>query len=133
MLWCSFVGADRPPKEAIMPVAIACLGQEDLSFGVLSWEWKVIRAKTADGRVPLPARLGYISENWGTVLDKSRRGRVYPTVFRTRQGESGRRSISCVRFMLLTSRYLAVSRFDQGIPFGDVYPNIYLLFQLLFS
>ena len=34
MLWCSLVGADRPPKEAI-PVAIACLEQEDLGLCVL--------------------------------------------------------------------------------------------------
>ena len=80
----SLVGADRPPKEA-MPVAIASLKQEDLGFGVLGWERKVIRAeKIADGRVPLTARSGYISENRGTVLEKSRRGRVYPAVFRTR-------------------------------------------------
>ena len=63
MFWCSLVGADRPPKEA-MPVAIAYFEQEDLGFGVLYWERKVIRAeKIADGRVPLPARSGYISEN----------------------------------------------------------------------
>ena len=43
---------------------------------------------------------GYISENRGTVLEKSRHGRVYPAIFRTRQGESGRRPISCVRFTL---------------------------------
>ena len=61
----------------------------------------MIRAeKIADGRVPLPARSGYISENRGTVLEKSRRGRVYPAIFRTQQGESGRRPISCVRFTL---------------------------------
>ena len=62
----------------------------------------MIRAeKIADGMVPLPARSGYISENRGTVLEiKSRHGRVYPAVFRTRQGESGRRPISCVRFTL---------------------------------
>ena len=97
MFWCSLVGADRPPKEA-MPVA----RQEDLDFGVLCWERKVIRAeKIADERVPLPARSGYILENRGTVvLEKSRRGRVYPAVFRIRQGESGRRPISCVRFTL---------------------------------
>ena len=100
MFWCSFVGAARPPKQA-MPVAIACVEQEDLCFGVLCWERKVIRAeKIADGRVPLPARSGYILENQGTVLEKSRRGGVYPAVFRTRQGESGRRPISCVRFTL---------------------------------
>ena len=88
----------------------------------------MIRAeKIADGRVPLPAKSGYISENWGTVLEKSRRGRVYPAVFRTRQGESGRRPISCVRFTLLISRYPAVSRFDQGIPCCDVYPFLYLV------
>ena len=34
MFWCSLVGADRPPKQA-MPVAIACLEQEDLGFGIL--------------------------------------------------------------------------------------------------
>ena len=34
MFWCSLVGADRPPKQA-MPVAITCLQQEDLGFGVL--------------------------------------------------------------------------------------------------
>ena len=28
MFWCCLVGADRPPKEA-MPIAIACLEQED--------------------------------------------------------------------------------------------------------
>ena len=100
MFWCYLTGADRPLKEA-MPVAIACLEQEDLCFGVLCWERKVIRAeKIADGRVPLPARSGYISENWGTVLEKSRRDRVYPADFRTRQGKSERRPISCVRFML---------------------------------
>ena len=50
------IGVDRPPKEA-MPVA----RQEYLGFGVLRWERKVIRAeKIADGRVPLPARSGYI-------------------------------------------------------------------------
>ena len=89
-----------PVKEA-MPVAIACLEQEDLGFDVLCWEWKVICAeKIVDGRVPLPARSGYISENRGTVLEKSRRGRVYPAICRTPQGESGRRPISCVRFTL---------------------------------
>ena len=31
MFWCSLVGADRPPKEA-MPVAIACLQQDDLGL-----------------------------------------------------------------------------------------------------
>ena len=81
MCWCSLVGAGRPPKEAI-PVAIACLKQESLGFGVLCWERKVIRAeKIAHGRVPLPAKSGYISENRGTVLEKSRRGRVYPPFF----------------------------------------------------
>ena len=96
MFWCSLVGADRPPKEAMLVAR-----QEDLGFGVLCWQRKVIRAeKIADGRVPLPARSGYISENQDTVLEKSRRGRVYPVVFRTRQGESGRRPISCVCFML---------------------------------
>ena len=100
MFWCSLTGANRPLKEA-MPVAIACLEQEDLGFGVLRWERKMIRAeKIADGKVPLPTRSGYISENRGTVLEKSRRDRVYPAVFRTRQGESGRRPISCVRFTL---------------------------------
>ena len=101
MFWCSTVGADRPPKQA-MPVAIACLEQEDLGFGVLfSWERKVIRAeKIADGRVPLSARSGYISESRGTILGKSRRGRVHPAVFRTSQGESGRRPIRCARSTL---------------------------------
>ena len=100
MFWRSLVEADRPPKEA-KPVAIACLDQEDLGLGVFCWEQKVIPAeKTADRRVPLPARSGYFSENWGTVLEKTRRGRVYPAVFRTRQVESGRRPISCVRFTL---------------------------------
>ena len=100
MFWCSLVGADRPPKEA-MPVAIAYSEQEDLGFGVLCWERKVIRAeKIADRRVPLAARSGYISENRGTVLEKRRHGRVYPAVSEKRRGESGRRSISCVRFTL---------------------------------
>ena len=80
MFWCSLVGADRPPKQA-MPVAVACLEQEDLGFGALCWEQKVIRGeKIADGTVSLPARSGYISENRGTIL--------------------GRRPISCVRFTL---------------------------------
>ena len=70
-------------------------------FGVLCWERKVIHAeKIVDVTVPLPARSGYISENRGTALEKSRRGRVYPAVFRTRRGESGRQPISCVRFTL---------------------------------
>ena len=56
MFWCSLGGADRPPQEAV-PVAIACLEQDDLGFGVLCWERKVIRSeKIADGRVPLRAR-----------------------------------------------------------------------------
>ena len=47
-----------------------------MGFGDLCWERKVIRAeKIADGRVPFPATSGYISENRGTVLEKSRRGR----------------------------------------------------------
>ena len=72
------------------------LEEEDLCFGVLCWERKVIRAeKIADGRVPLPARSRYISENRGTILSKSSRGRAHPAVFRTRPGESGRRPISC--------------------------------------
>ena len=102
MVYIVLVGADRSPEQAlIMPVAIACLEQEDLGFGVLCWERKVIRAeKKVDRRVPLPAKSGYISENRGTNLGKRRRGRVYPAVFRTRQGESGRRPISCVRFAL---------------------------------
>ena len=96
IFWCSLVGADRPPKEA-MPVA----RQEDLGFGVLCWERKVIRAEEiADGRIPLPARSRYILENRGTVLEKSRHGRVYPAVFQTRQGENGRRPISYVLFTL---------------------------------
>ena len=96
MFWCTLVRVDRPPKEA-MRVA----RQEDLSFGVLCWERKVICAeKIANERVPLPAESGCISENRGTVLEKSRRGRVYPPVFRTRQGESGHRPISCARFTL---------------------------------
>ena len=67
MVWCSLIGTDRAPKEA-MPVAITCLEQEDLGFGDLCWEREVIRAeKIADRRVPLPARSGYISENRGTV------------------------------------------------------------------
>ena len=133
MFWRSLVGADRPPKQAI-PVAPACLEQEDLGVGVLCWERKVIRAeKIADGRVPLSARSGYISEKRGTVLGKSRHGRVYPAVFRTRQGESGRRPISCVRFTLQISRHPAVSRFDQGIPCCDVYPsNLFTLQYYLY-
>ena len=90
MFWCSLVGADRSPQQA-MPVAIACLEEEDFDFGVLCWERKVIRAeKIAEGRFPPPARSGYTSENRGTILGKSSRGRVHPAVFRTRQGESGR-------------------------------------------
>ena len=55
MFWCSLVGADRPPKEA-MSVAIVCLEQKDLGFGVLCWERNVIHAeKITDGRVPYPA------------------------------------------------------------------------------
>ena len=84
MFWCSLVGADRPPKQA-MPVAFACLEQEYLGFGVLCWGRKVIREeKIADGRVPLPARSGYISENRGTILGKTSRRRVHPAVFQTR-------------------------------------------------
>ena len=86
-----------------MPVAIACLEQEDLGFGVLCWERKVIRVeKIADGRVPLPARSVrvHFGKSGYNFLGKSRRGRVYPAVFLTRQGESGRRPISCVRFTL---------------------------------
>ena len=38
--------------------------------------------KIADGRVPLPARSGYISENRGTILGKTSRRRVHPPFFR---------------------------------------------------
>ena len=41
MFWCSLVGADRPPKQA-MPVAIiACLEQEDLI-----WVWYLLGAES---------------------------------------------------------------------------------------
>ena len=55
------IGRSKPPAyEDAMLVA----RQEDLGFGVLCWEKKVIRVeKIVDGRVPLPARSGYISEN----------------------------------------------------------------------
>ena len=79
MFWCSLVGADRPPKEAMLVAR-----QEDLGFGVLCWERKVIRAEKIadDGRVPLPARSGHISENRNTVLEKSRHMTGYtPTFF----------------------------------------------------
>ena len=77
VFWCSWVGA--------VPVA----RQKYLGFGVLCWERKVIRAeKIADGRVPLPAKSGYISENRGTVLEKSRGGRVYPAVFKVGVNQS---------------------------------------------
>ena len=71
MFWCSLVGADRTPEEA-MSVAIVCLEQEDLFFGVLSWVRKVIRAgKIADGKVPLPARYNAFRkigiQFWGKV------------------------------------------------------------------
>ena len=46
-----------------------------------------IRAeKIADGRVLLPARSGYISENRGTIMGKSIRGRVYPPHFSDASG-----------------------------------------------
>ena len=38
--------------------------------------------KNADGRIPHPARSGYISENRGTILGKSSHGGVHPAVFR---------------------------------------------------
>ena len=58
MFWCSLVGADRPIKEATS-VAITCLEQEDLGFGVLCWERKVIRAeKIADRRSHFPPGQG---------------------------------------------------------------------------
>ena len=72
IFWCSLVGANRQPKEAMLVAR-----QEDLGFGVLCWERKVIRAeKIVDERVPLPARSGYISENRCTGLEESRLGRV---------------------------------------------------------
>ena len=53
-----FGRSDRPPKEA-MPIAIACLEQENLGFGVLCWEPKVIRAeKIVDGRSTFPPSQG---------------------------------------------------------------------------
>ena len=89
--------------------------------------------KIADGRVPLPARSGYISENRGTVLGESRHGRVYPAVFRTRKGESGRRPIRCVRFTLQIRRYPAVSCFDQGIYPVVTFTHIFFTFLLFFQ
>ena len=76
-------GRSGPPAQRSNAGCHCLLEQEDLGFGVVCWERKAIRAeKIADGRVPLPARSGYISKNRGTVLEKSRRGRVYPAVFR---------------------------------------------------
>ena len=67
MFWCSLVVADRRPKEA-MPLPGRNIW---VLVSFLCWERKVIRAeKIIDGRVPLPARSGYISENRGTVLEK---------------------------------------------------------------
>ena len=101
MCSCSLVGAEGSPWWIELPVAIVGLEEEDLWFGALWQERKVIGAeKMADRRVPLPARSGYISENRGTIPGESSRGRVYPAVLRTRQGESGRRPVSCVRFTL---------------------------------
>ena len=50
---------DRPPTEA-MPIAIACLEQENLGFDVLCWEpKKAIRAeKIVDGRSTFPPSQG---------------------------------------------------------------------------
>ena len=82
--------------------------------------------KIADGRFSLPARSGCISEYRGTIMgEESSRGRVQPAVLRTRQGESGRRPISCA-FTLQITRYPAVSLFDHSI-----YPVV--SFTLYFS
>ena len=98
MFWCSSVGADRLPKEA-MPVA----RQKYLGFGVLCWERKVIRAeKIADGRSHFPPGQGAfrkIGVQFWRKVDVAGYT-VYPVVFRTRQGESGRRPIGSVRFTL---------------------------------
>ena len=88
--------------DGLLPVASVCLEQED-SLCVLvpfAGSGKSFVEKIANKRVPLPARSEYISENRGTILGKSSRGRVHPAIVWTRQGKNGRRPISCVRFTL---------------------------------
>ena len=98
MFWCSLVGADRPPKEAMLVAR-----QKYLGFGVLCWERKVVRAeKVADGRVPLPARsqgtFRKIGVQFWRKVDVA--GYTPPFFGHGRVKESGRRPISCVRFTL---------------------------------
>ena len=67
MFWYSLVGAYRPPKEAVL-VAIACLEQELLGFGALSWEpesdscgensrWKGLGPSRVRTRIPRQVRV----------------------------------------------------------------------------
>ena len=64
--------------------------------------------KMADGRVPLSASSGYISENRGTLLLKNRRGIEYytPPFFGTTNQLCPFHAVN---------KYPAVSLFDQGI------------------
>ena len=99
MTWCFLVRSGPPAYESNAGCQ-RLLRAERFGFWCPLLGAESDAEKIADGRVSLPARSRYISENRGTVLGKSRHGRVYPAVFPTRHGESGRRPISCVCFTL---------------------------------
>ena len=86
-----FFGRSGPPASRSNAGCHYLFRAGRFGFGVFCWERKVIRAeKIADERVPLSARSGYISENRGTVREKSRRGRVYtPPFFGHGRGKVG--------------------------------------------
>ena len=70
---------------------VVCLAREDLYFGALWWEQRVISAgEMAGGRVLFSDTTGYLSK----IKKSSLRG-VHPGDFPSRQGENERQPISC--------------------------------------
>ena len=70
---------------------VVCLAREDLYFGALWWEQRVISAgEMAGGRVLFSDTTGYLSK----IKKSSLRG-VHPGDFPSRQGENELQPISC--------------------------------------
>ena len=74
---------------------VVCLAREDLYFGALWWERKVISAgEMAGGRVSFSDTTGTCPKSGCSSEKNSLRG-VHPSDFSSRQGENERRPISC--------------------------------------
>ena len=106
---------------------VVCLAREDMYFGALWWERKVIAAgEMAGGRVSFSDTTGHV-QNQGAGLRKSSPRGVYLVHFPARQGENERRPISSAHFTLDKNGYPVVSPNDQDAPCCVVY--LYLKYR----